>query len=296
MLQVIRVVGSHLNTPDIEKATAYYTEVMGLSVVEKADNGNAYISVGADHNNLVFVPSNERGLKTLLYEIDTEYSLQEVVSYYKQNGIHAEVKTDAEPGISELVEITDPDGNTINLFRESKKVGVGYKHDGIVPNKLGHIALNVKDVKKAVHFYETYLGFKVSDWMADFFCFTRCTSDHHNMNFIQSTKAEKMQHIAFELRDMAHLTYSCDLLSKYEKPLIWGPVRHGIGHNISTYHYDYDGNIIELFCELDVINEKLGYFEPRTVHDEFPQKPRVWHDLQKAADLWGSTPPAVFRD
>jgi catechol 2,3-dioxygenase-like lactoylglutathione lyase family enzyme len=222
--------------------------------------------------------------------------LKEAVSFFKQNGIHAELKTDAQPGIPELVELTDLDGNVIHLFVESKTVPTGYKNAGIVPNKLGHIALLVKDAKKAVSFYETFLGFKVSDWMADFFCFMRCNQDHHSVNFLQSKKAQQMHHIAFELRDWSHIQTSTDFLAKHQIPLIWGPVRHGIGHNISTYHHDPEGNIIELFTELDVMNEELGYFEPRPWHQEFPQRPKVWESVPQAANLWGTMPPDGFME
>jgi catechol 2,3-dioxygenase-like lactoylglutathione lyase family enzyme len=291
MLKVVRVVGATLNTMDIDKMIAHYTELLGLRLVERADNGNAYISLGLDHHNLVLSPSSVSGLKTMSYEINTDYSLKEVAEYFKINGIWADLKTDAEHGIPELVEISDPDNNRIHLFPESKRIGIGYKDKGIVPQKLGHITTNVKNAKKTVGFYEKYLGFKVSDWMADFFCFMRCSSDHHNMNFMQNQSSKKMNHIAFELKDVGHIVASTDYLAKNGKPLIWGPVRHGIGHNIATYHYDAEENVVELFAEMDVMNEEMGYFEPRPYHEDFPQRPKVWNNVPQAASQWGIMPP-----
>ena len=70
--------------------------------------------------------------------------------------------------------------------------------------------------------------------------------------------------------------------------LAWGPGRHGPGHNIYTYHRNPDDQIIELFTELDkMLDEKLGYFDPRPWHRDRPQKPKVW---DQARDIWG-TPP-----
>ena len=44
------------------------------------------------------------------------------------------------------------------------------------------------DVKKASDFYCDVLGFRVSDWMADFFVFLRCSPDHHTINLVDSKR------------------------------------------------------------------------------------------------------------
>ena len=33
-------------------------------------------------------------------------------------------------------------------------------------------------------FYGKVLGFRISDWIGDFFVFMRCNADHHSVNFI----------------------------------------------------------------------------------------------------------------
>lgn len=70
-------------------------------------------------------------------------------------------------------------------------------------------------------------------------------------------KADKLHHIAFELRDWTHIRDACDLLAQDRIPLVWGPVRHGMGHNISIYHRTDEGQIIEHFCELDRVIDGL---------------------------------------
>ena len=73
---------------------------------------------------------------------------------------------------------------------------------------------------------------------------------------------------------------------------IWGPGRHGIGHNLFAYHRSPNGLITELFAELDRMNdEDLGYFEPRPWHRDRPQRPKVWAKDPNAANYWGLTPP-----
>ena len=124
----------------------------------------------------------------------------------------------------------------------------------------------VDDPQKTAEFYEKVLGFRVSDWIDDFFVFMRCNTDHHTVNFIRGNNI-KMHHMAFELKDFIHLQNACDLFGQRKIPIIWGPLRHGPGHNIATYHRNPDDQVIEFFCELDkMVDENLGYFEPRPWH------------------------------
>jgi catechol 2,3-dioxygenase-like lactoylglutathione lyase family enzyme len=204
--------------------------------------------------------------------------------------------SDSQPAIAKLLQFEDNKGTTIEVFRDHSPTGQGFAKSGIVPNKLGHVAFNVPNVRQAVDFYCKILGFRESDWMADFFAFLRCGPDHHSINLVRGSRA-KIHHNAFELRDWGHIKEACDLLAGERIPLVWGPVRHGIGHNISTYHRNPDGGMIELFTELDRINDEgHGTWEPRRVHQEFPQRGKVWTDVPLAANMWGSPPPEGFLD
>jgi hypothetical protein len=75
--------------------------------------------------------------------------------------------------------------------------------------------------------------------------------------------------------------------------LIWGPGRHGPGHNIYTYHLNPDGFTIEMFTELDVMSsEENGYFDPRPWHHDRPQRPKVWDPAAiYTRNYWGLSKP-----
>ena len=88
---------------------------------------------------------------------------------------------------------------------------------------------------------------------------------------------------------------ACDHLSLHGYKLLWGPGRHGIGHNLFTYHRAPNGLITELFAQLDQMNEELGYFEPRPWHRDRPQRPKVWTPDPNAANYWGVGAPEEMR-
>lgn len=259
---------------DVEAMEDYYINVMGFSLVEE-DKDVKYISSGVDHHNIILKKGDTSILKTMGYQIEKTDSLSNVAKYLNSQGIRAELKSDSQPGVKELVELEDPDGFKIQLFHEIETPVPGYKENGISPFKLGHIALGSLDAKKSVEFYMDVLNFKYTDKIGDRATFLTCNTDHHVLN-ISSFGHKMMHHIAFELKDIGHHVRSADILAKNHKPIVWGPSRHTAGHNIATYHHDPEDNLIELYIDMDQYIEPLGYFDPRPWHQELPLKPRVW--------------------
>ena len=207
-------------------------------------------------------------------------------------GIASEIRSDPFPGTPKCLVFTDPKGTVIELFSSWSYVSPNQNVAGIGPLKVGHIAFFTPDVQGLCDFYQRVLGFRVSDWLGDFFVFMRCNPDHHSLNFFRGDNA-KLHHIAFELKDTVHLMESCERLAQVRIPLGWGPLRHGPGHNLATYHRNPDDHVVEYYCELDQMkNEELGYFEPRPWHVDRPQRPKVWEP-----GVWGSgwgLPPAPY--
>jgi catechol 2,3-dioxygenase-like lactoylglutathione lyase family enzyme len=204
------------------------------------------------------------------------------------------VRSDSVPGIGKVLAFEDPKGTTIELFQDWSYLGAHHQVIGAGPLKLGHIAYTVPDPQAIADFYCRVLGFRVSDWIEDFFVFLRCNPDHHTVNFIRGPKV-KMHHIAFEMKDFAHIQDACELLALRKIPINWGPVRHGPGHNVAIYHRNADDQNVEFYIELDQLkDEELGYFDPRPWHHDTPQRPKVW-DRKVAPALWGPLPMPDFR-
>jgi catechol 2,3-dioxygenase-like lactoylglutathione lyase family enzyme len=295
MIRVRRIAHADFETPDVDRQVDYYTEILGLTLVDKAKDV-AYLAGTNDHHAVVLRKGSEPRCTRLAFQTAPDADLAEFKKQVEAHGIKVAARSDAEPTIPEMLTFEDTKGTIMEVFREREPAPQRFGEKGIVPLKLGHVAFNVVGVKKASDFYCDVLGFRVSDWMADFFVFLRCSPDHHTVNLVDSQR-NKMHHIAFELRNWGHLQTACDFLATKGYPLIWGPGRHGIGHNLFAYHRNPDGQIVELFAELDRINdEELGYFEPRPWHKDRPQKPKVWAKDPSASNIWGIMPPHDFLD
>ena len=293
MINVRKIGHASFVTADLERQTAYYTEVLGLTRMA-SERDAVYLASTLDRQSVVLRRGDHPRCARLAFQLAPGAPLAEVERNLAQHGVQAERRSDPEPGVAECLSFQDPKGTWLDVYPEQEFSDQCFSEKGIVPFKLGHVAFNVTDIQTVVKFYQEVLGFRVSDWMGDFFAFLRCGPDHHTVNFVESKNA-KMHHIAFELKDWSHVQTACDILGRSDIKLIWGPGRHGMGHNIFTYHHNPDGQIVELFTELDTMaSEDLGYFEPRPWHEDRPQRPKVWTPGPAAANLWGVTPPADF--
>ncbi len=293
MIKVKRLGHATFLTPDLEQQIAYYVDVVGLHLVAR-DANRAYLASRVGLLTIVLEKSDVQSCARLAFEVAADAKVDDLVRGLAELGLKSEACTDPLPGVSRLLTFSDAKGTTIELFSGLSFLDVPPMPGGVGIYKLGHIAFFHPDPAAIADFYARVMGFRVSDWIGDYFVFMRCGIDHHTVNFLRGDQIS-MQHMAFELHDLSHLGTACDLLGQRKIELLWGPVRHGPGHNIATYHRNPDDQIIELFCDLDhIADEELEYFEPRPWHRDRPQKPKVW-DVSLPRDIWGPPPVPDFR-
>lgn len=292
MIKASRVGHASFETPDLDRAIAYYTEVNGL-VLHAKSQSQAFLASKTGLLSIALDRGGAANLQRISFEVAPHADLSDIATTLAQDGVKCELLSDAVPGIGKMLAFSDPTGTTIELFAEWNYLGAHHQALGAGPLKLGHIAREVEDPKALAEFYCRVLGFRVSDWIEDFFVFLRCNPDHHTINFVRGSRP-RMHHIAFEMKDFAHIQNACELLALRKMPINWGPVRHGPGHNVAIYHRNSDDQNVEFYIELDQMkDEDLGYFDPRPWHHDTPQRPKVW-DRKSSPNLWGPLPAPDF--
>jgi catechol 2,3-dioxygenase-like lactoylglutathione lyase family enzyme len=289
MIDVKRIRHATFATPDIGRKVDYYQSVVGLGVVAR-EAGRVLMATESDQLAIVIEAGEAPSLSRLAFEVAPNNDLNDLAARLSGAGIVSDIRSDAFPGIARSLLFRDPEGTEIELIPGWTPTPALEPIAGIAAGKLGHVALYTPDPQAASTFYANTLGFRVSDWIEESFVFMRCGFDHHTLNFPRGP-ARRLNHIAFELTDASHMHRACDLLGRKRLQLLWGPVRHGPGHNVAVYHRDPDGHLVEFFYDLDrMIDEELGYFEPRPWHRDRPQRPKVWVGLPR--DIWGLPPSA----
>jgi catechol-2,3-dioxygenase len=287
MIEVKRIRHATFATANIEQQIEYYQSIIGLGVVERQADRILFASE-AGEITLVLEKDTVSPCKAMAFEISPKTELGDVSKRLNSLGIKSDIRSDSLPGISRTLAFADLDGRQIELFAQWQFAPPSEQVRGIVVNRLGHMALYAPNPDLTAKFYQDVLGFRDSDRIEENFFFMRCGFEHHSINFARGADA-RLHHMAFELRDASHMQQACDLLGRRKIQILWGPVRHGPGHNIAIYHRNPDGYLVELFFDMDrMVDEDLGYFEPRPWHRDRPQRPKTWLGLPR--DVWGVGP------
>jgi catechol-2,3-dioxygenase len=276
MLPAVRLIFTEFSSTAPERLVSHYRDVLGLRVSD-ASGDTTYLTLGAEHHNFVVTRAAAHGMKVLGLQTDPAITPAELVRHLTGKGIAAAIKSDARPGVRQLVECTDPSGLTVQLFPDMAMSGPGFGTSGIAPIRFGHVAMMSSEGTAAIRFYSEVLGFQNTDWFEDLACFLTCNQDHHVLNIINAPGAPfRAHHIAWQLTDRAHHVTAADRLFSHGIPVEWGPSRHTAGHNLATYYYDPDKLLVELYSDMDVWVPALGFCEPRPWHDQKPLRPRHW--------------------
>ena len=116
----------HLKVSDIDRALAFYRDVLGFELTQRLGDEAAFLSAGGYHHHLGLNTWESRGGSppppgtTGLYHVAIRYpdraALGDALRRLSDAGIRITGATDH--GVSEAVYLRDPDGNGIELYRD----------------------------------------------------------------------------------------------------------------------------------------------------------------------------------
>ena len=116
----------HLKVSDIDRALAFYRDVLGFDVTQRYGAEAAFLSAGGYHHHLGLNTWESRGGSppppgtTGLYHVAIRYpdraTLGDALRRIVEAGIPISGATDH--GVSEAVYLRDPDGNGIEIYRD----------------------------------------------------------------------------------------------------------------------------------------------------------------------------------
>ena len=127
--------------------------------------------------------------------------------------------------------------------------------------KLGHVVLNVSDLKHSVRFYTQVLGFAVSDVYPDEIVrggmvFMRCNADHHGVALVGSLKRAsesfELNHLAFEVATLDEVVRARDHLRRRGVAIDFEGRRRA-GCQIAVEFRDPDGHRLEIYWGVDQV-------------------------------------------
>jgi len=129
----------------------------------------------------------------------------------------------------------------------------------LMPRKLGHVGIFVKDLERSKKFYTDVVGLKVSDELPGRAVFLRCSYDHHDTVLFQLPHEKlgrsqndrvEVQQISYELDRLEDLRQKAEEVRTLGIEVI-GPQQRGPGMDKTIDFSDPDGNTIQFYCDMD---------------------------------------------
>jgi len=181
MINITSIGRATFESPDPERQAEHYADVLGLGILDRTSD-MIFLSCPADAGSVIVRRGADVGCAGLALHIDGDADLDAFERQLRDFGVTGMRRTDSAPDIPDLLAFEGPDGMRLEVSPRPADFSGKYQSWGIGPRKLGHVAFNVSDSGKAVKFFTDALGFRVSDWLGDFFAFLRCGRDHHTVN------------------------------------------------------------------------------------------------------------------
>lgn len=152
------------------------------------------------------------------------------------------------------------------------------------PRRLGHLVMASRNLANTRDLLVQGLGFRVSDDMAPIIAFLRCSTDHHNVAVVEAP-VPFLQHYSWECDDVDHVGHSATALLRTDPSRqLWGFGRHFIGSNYYWYLNDPAGSFLELYSDMDHIDDD----------EEWERTGRTPVGFEHVANSWGPNIPAEF--
>lgn len=121
-----RVGHIHLKVADLDRALAFYRDVLGFELQQRSGDRAAFLSAGGYHHHIALntwesaggtpPPAGHTGLYHLAILYPDRPSLATALLRVLDAGISLDGS--ADHGVSEAVYLRDPDGNGIELYRD----------------------------------------------------------------------------------------------------------------------------------------------------------------------------------
>jgi catechol-2,3-dioxygenase len=279
MISLRRIHHVCLRVEDLARAASRWSIQFGLTIREQRAE-RAYLSCDYEPYSLELAQAAAPGADHTGYELARGVTLDQAAAHLGMLGIEHELDHGA-------VHLRDPDGHGIELIPfaldDDPRPAIARSTTTLPafhPRKLGHVNSLTADLNAMTKFYGDVLGMRLTDRLGSEGVWLHIGADHHTVALLDKGFAH-LHHLAFELVDWGELRVALDHLAQHGRWLAWGPVRHGVGRNLSAYvRIPEEECFVELFCDIEQLSPD--------------HEPRDWPDNAHSSNTWGILPPRSY--
>ena len=240
-----------IQTTDLPSSVFDATQILGLRETERTSDA-VYLAASNVHHELVYVESDVNGVDGFGLVAASGDALREIRRRVENENLTILSNKPRGVGIEDGFSFIGPEGVVFEIYVGMQENIALQQSFG--PDRYGHFNFHPRDVGGMMRFLHRVLDFRLSDVIGDDFAyFMRCNPDHHGIALVRGEGT--LHHHAWQTQSISDLGKLGDRLNKLGRELIWGPVRHGAGHNIAAYYVEPNGTVVELYTDLEQIHE-----------------------------------------
>jgi 2,3-dihydroxy-p-cumate/2,3-dihydroxybenzoate 3,4-dioxygenase len=269
MIKLADVSYVRLGTRDLEGATHFATEYLGLDVAERA-KGSVYFKSDEREHTLCYF-EGDPGDQVVCFEVEEQFHLDEAAAQLESLGHPVRRGTASEAAlrkVHDFIAFRDPTGNPIELAWRPAYSGRRYhgaRDAGITG--FSHVGLCSSDLARDEAFWTKVTNAQVSDRIGDA-PLLRIDEVHHTIALFPSPKAG-IQHINHQVETGDDIMRSHQFLKDRQVRMVFGPGRHPTSSAKFLYFegpegmvFEYSSGVREIADEL-LWRERQFMFEPK---------------------------------
>jgi len=255
-------------TPKFEESRKFFIDVMGMT--QSGEKGDSVYLRGWDdyeRYSLKLTASNTSGLGHMAFRTRSPQALERRAGALKGSGFDIGW-TDGDLGHGKSFMCKDPDGHNVEVYYETewydaptdkkpalKNQAQRYPARGCNVRRLDHLNCLAVDIKSNREFFETYLGFMLTEqivlddgteagmWMT-------ATNKSYDFAYTRDHTGTKgrFHHVTYALDSREDVLRAADVFLENGVFIETGPHKHAIQQTFFLYVYEPGGNRVEVAC------------------------------------------------
>lgn len=271
-----------LAVTDLDRSVRFYTELLGLELVERRD-GQAFLRCSSDHHNVLLQQGPVAGLLRVGFQVASQADLLKARAHFEAAAL-APVDVPAQEAASlkqgPCFRVKEPgSGLTLEYYAQMVQMPLEFRPTVAQIARLGHVLVTTPDYERALEQFTTTFNFRVSDHTPAHSAFLRCFPNpfHHSFGVAHGSQ-RNLHHVNFMVTHIDDVGRAMNRLRKAGVEIVFGPGRHFASGSIFLYFLDPDGLTLEYSFEME----------------EFPEdatrEPRMLERTPETSDMWGGRP------
>lgn len=146
----------HLTVSDLDRALAFYRDILGFDIVSRYGNSAVFLSAGGYHHHIGLntwagvgatpPPEGHTGMYHFAILYPNRKELAKVLKHLVEK--QYPITGTADHGVSEAIYLNDPDGNGVELYTDRPKSEWKVKNDGEI--EMATKVLDIENLLKEI--------------------------------------------------------------------------------------------------------------------------------------------------